>query len=559
MTGARTPLVAVENLTVDFHSGAGSFRAVEGVSFHVDPGETLVILGESGSGKSVSSSAIMGLIDMPPGEIVTGRILYEGRDITHLTEAERAAFNGSKIAMIFQDPLSHLNPVFTIGWQLAEVYTAHGKCDRAEARRRSVEVLRRVGIPDPETRIDWYPHQFSGGQRQRIMIGMAIALDPKVLIADEPTTALDVSVQGQVLELMRKLQREDGLAIIMITHDLEVAASMADRIVVMNQGNIVERGEARQVFARPRHAYTRRLMSALPDHDAKAERPESTAEPILEVRRLTKYYGLPAGAEPRPAMKPAVGDVSFTLRKGQTIGIVGESGSGKSTIARMLLRLTPTTSGEVLFHGEDVLAMDRRRLLAYRRRAQMVFQDPYSSMNPRMSVFRIISEPWIIHPDILPKAKWRDRVAELLGLVGLRPEHADRHPHQFSGGQRQRIAIARALACDPELIVCDEAVSALDVSIQMQVIELLADLRERLGLSYIFITHDLPIVRDFADRVLVMKSGRLVEEQETEALFRRPREDYTRMLVNAAPKPKWEVEPGAARPAERAATERVGG
>jgi peptide/nickel transport system ATP-binding protein len=535
------PLVSVENLTIDFHSGAGCFRAVDGISFHVDAGETLVILGESGSGKSVSSSAIMGLIDMPPGEIVSGRIAYEGREITHLSEAARLDFNGCKIAMIFQDPLSHLNPVFTIGWQLDEVYTAHGKCGRAEARRRSIEVLRRVGIPEPEDRIDWYPHQFSGGQRQRIMIGMAIALGPKVLIADEPTTALDVSVQAQVLELMKQLQREDGLAIIMITHDLEVAANMADRIVVMNQGRIVEAGEARAVFAAPQHPYTRRLMNALPHADANHETAPRGAEPILEIRNLTKVYGLRPGETPRPEMVHAVRDVSFSLRKGETLGIVGESGSGKSTIARMLLRLTSTTSGEALYHGQDVLGMDRRQLLAYRRRVQMVFQDPYSSMNPRMSVFQIVSEPWIIHPDILPKDRWRARAEELLGLVGLRPEHADRHPHQFSGGQRQRIAIARALACDPELIVCDEAVSALDVSIQMQVIELLAELRDRLGLSYLFITHDLQIVRNFADRILVMKSGRLVEEQPTEALFRRPREDYTRKLVNAAPKPKWEL------------------
>ena len=541
MSKASTPLVEVENLTVDFHGGAGAFRAVDGVSFHVNPGETLVVLGESGSGKSVSSSAIMGLIDMPPGEIVTGAIRYEGRDITHLGETERAAFNGSKIAMIFQDPLSHLNPVFTIGWQLAEVYLAHGKCDKAEARRRAIEVLGRVGIPEPETRIDWYPHQFSGGQRQRIMIGMAIALAPKVLIADEPTTALDVSVQSQVLELMKKLQREDGLAILMITHDLEVAANMADRIVVMNQGRIVEEGPARQVFDAPSHPYTRRLMNALPDHDAARARPERGGAPILRLRGLTKYYGVLPGATPPAQMRPAVDGVSFTLRKGETIGIVGESGSGKSTVARMLLRLTPATSGEVLYHGADVLAMDRRALLGYRRRVQMVFQDPYSSMNPRMSVFQIISEPWIIHPDILPRARWRARVEELLGLVGLKREHADRHPHQFSGGQRQRIAIARALACDPELIVCDEAVSALDVSIQMQVIELLAELRERLGLSYVFITHDLPIVRDFADRILVMKSGKVVEERATEDLFRAPREDYTRALVNAAPKPKWEL------------------
>lgn len=537
----QQPLIEVCNLTVDFHSGGTAFRAVDDVSYHVMPGETLVILGESGSGKSVSSSAIMGLIDTPPGEIVSGRICYKGRDITHLTETERLAFNGSRIAMIFQDPLSHLNPVFTIGWQLIEVYTAHGKCDAREARKRAIEVLGRVGIPEPEQRIDWYPHQFSGGQRQRIMIAMAIALDPKVLIADEPTTALDVSVQAQVLELLKRLQREDGLAIIMITHDLEVAANMADRIIVMNNGRVVEAGTAKAVFDAPDHPYTQKLMQALPHHDTAIEPVTRGGGPVLEVRNLTKAYGLPPGTVPDSGAPLAVDDVSFTLCKGQTLGIVGESGSGKSTIARMLLRLTSTTQGQVHWHGKDVLQMGGKDLLAYRRRVQMVFQDPFSSMNPRMSVFQIISEPWVIHPDILPKSQWRHRIKELLMLVGLTPEHADRHPHQFSGGQRQRIAIARALACDPELIICDEAVSALDVSIQMQVVGLLSELRDKLGLSYIFITHDLPIVRNLADRILVMKSGRLVEEQATEALFRNPCEPYTCTLLNASPKPKWEA------------------
>lgn len=534
-------LLAVENLTVDFHAAEGAFRAVNDVSFHVEPGETLVILGESGSGKSVSASAVMGLIDTPPGEIVSGRVTYRGTDVTHMSEERRMAFNGSKVAVIFQDPLSHLNPVYTIGWQLDEVYAVHGKARGAEARKRSIEVLRRVGIPDPETRVDWYPHQFSGGQRQRIMIGMAIALGPELLIADEPTTALDVSVQAQILDLLKELQREEGLAIVMITHDLEVAANMADRVIVMNAGEIVEQGKAREVFADPQHAYTRRLMSALPDEASYADHGiAKTAEPILQVRDLSKTFQLSPGLLRAPKSLRAVDSVSFDLRAGETLGIVGESGSGKSTIAKMLMRLTSATSGEALFHGSDIFGMERGELLKFRRRVQMVFQDPFSSMNPRMSVFSIISEPWQIHPDILDKSRWRPRVGELLEMVGLKPEHADRFPHQFSGGQRQRIAIARALACDPELIVCDEAVSALDVSIQMQIIELLAELRDRLGLAYIFITHDLPIVRNFADRILVMQSGQVVEMQQTEAIFRRPQKSYTRMLIEASPRPKWE-------------------
>ena len=538
---SAAPLLAVENLTVDFLSGDGSFRATDGVSFHVEEGETLVILGESGSGKSVSASAIMGLIDTPPGEIVSGRIRYRGEDIMDMPAERRRDLNGRRIAIIFQDPLSHLNPVYTVGWQLAEVFSAHGIASGEEARRRSIDILQRVGIPDPEARMDWYPHQFSGGQRQRIMIGMAIALGPEILIADEPTTALDVSVQAQILELLKKLQKEEGLAIIMITHDLEVAANMADRIVVMNGGKIVEEGAAREVFTAPKHAYTQKLMSALPDHaEASARQENHDGAPLLEVRNLTKIYQLSSGLFGKKRSLQALDDVSFVLRRGETLGIVGESGSGKSTVARLLLRLAEATSGTALYRGRNIFEMDRRELLAFRRRVQMVFQDPYSSMNPRMDIFSIISESWCIHGDILEKPRWKERVAELLELVGLRPEHAQRFPHQFSGGQRQRIAIARALACDPEVVVCDEAVSALDVSIQMQIISLLADLRDRLGLAYIFITHDLPIVRNFADRILVMKAGRVVEENTTEKLFRNPREDYTRMLIQAAPKPKWD-------------------
>lgn len=546
MTGQH--LLEVKDLTVDFLSLGGAFRATNGVSFHVDAGETLVILGESGSGKSVSASAIMGLIDTPPGDICAGTIVYRGRDLASISEEERCDLNGRRIAMIFQDPLSHLNPVHTIGWQLAEVFSAHGVATGAEARERAIDILRRVGIPEPENRIDQYPHQFSGGQRQRIMIGMAIALRPEILIADEPTTALDVSVQAQILDLLKKLQAEDGLAIIMITHDLEVAASMADRVIVMKSGRIVEEGEARSVFENPAHSYTQTLINALPhaDHDRPA-RPERLAgKPILQVRNIDKFYTLSSGLFTAPVQLQAVRKLSFDVAAGETVGIVGESGSGKSTVARVLLRLNEASGGEALFHGRDILKMDQKELLTFRRKVQMVFQDPYSSMNPRMTVFDIISEPWRIHRDILDKPSWRDRVVELLGLVGLRPEHAARYPHQFSGGQRQRIAIARALACDPELVICDEAVSALDVSVQVQVINLLAELRDRLGLAYIFITHDLPIVRHFADRIIVMKSGEIVEHATTDEIFRSPQHEYTRQLMNATPKPKWQTAADAA-------------
>ncbi|WP_430252336.1 ABC transporter ATP-binding protein [Neorhizobium sp. DAR64860/K0K1] len=535
------PILTINNLTVDFLSEGDPVRAVDNVSFNVCPGETLVILGESGSGKSVSTGTVMGLIDCPPGDIVAGSLVFDGNDISRLSNEHRRKLNGQRIAMIFQDPLAYLNPVFTVGRQIAEVFEAHGEAQTTTVRDEVIRLLERVGIPDAKDRIDYYPHQFSGGQRQRVMIAMAIALKPDILIADEPTTALDVSVQAQILELLRDLQQETGMALIMITHDLEVAAAMADRIIVMNGGKVVESGEAREVFTNPAHAYTRRLMAAVP-HLEDTNRPQREAvgkEVLLKVENLSKHYLLGSGALASKQEFRAVDEVSFVLHRGETVGIVGESGSGKSSIARMLLRLNTPTSGRALFAGEDIFELEGKALNSFRRRVQMVFQDPFGSMNPRMNVRQIISEPWAIHKHILPRARWSERVVELLELVGLKAEHVDRYPHQFSGGQRQRIAIARALASEPELIVCDEAVSALDVSIQMQVIELLADLQRTLGLSYIFITHDLPIVRAIADRILVMQRGKVVEENDAVSLFSSPKHDYTRLLLNATPKPKW--------------------
>ena len=537
------PILKIEGLTVDFLSNDAPVRAVDNVSFQVNRGETLVILGESGSGKSVSTSTVMDLVDCPPGDIVGGSCLFDGIELSRLDPEGRRNINGRRIAMIFQDPLAYLNPVYTVGRQIAEVFESHDAAQGAQARANAIELLRRVGIPEPESRVDFYPHQFSGGQRQRVMIAMAIALKPDMLIADEPTTALDVSVQAQILDLLRDLQRETGMALVMITHDLEVAASMADRIIVMNGGKIVESGLAQEVFDNPQHPYTRRLIAALPHGEAaEASHRRSTdvrGETLLKVEHLTKEYVLASGAFAGKRRFRAVGDVSFDVRKGETLGIVGESGSGKSSIARILLRLNEPSSGKAFYAGENIFDLSGKRLVAFRRKVQMVFQDPYGSMNPRMNVRSIISEPWAIHRDLLARNRWKDRVAELLELVGLKPDHAERYPHQFSGGQRQRIAIVRALASEPELIVCDEAVSALDVSIQAQVIDLLADLRTRLGLSYIFITHDLPIVRHFADRIMVMKQGKIVEEGPTSALFSAPQHEYTQSLLRAVPKPKW--------------------
>jgi peptide/nickel transport system ATP-binding protein len=531
-------LLEVRNLSVEFHTVHGQVKAVQDVSFHLDPGETLVILGESGSGKSVSASAVMNLIDMPPGEITSGEVLYRGKSLLQMPADERRAVNGAKIAMIFQDPLAHLNPVYSVGWQIIEMMTTHGM-PSGEARQRAIELLNRVGIPNPEDRMKAYPHQFSGGQRQRLMIAMALALKPDILIADEPTTALDVTVQAQILALLKELQLETGMGLLLITHDLGVVAEVADNVVVMNAGEIVETGPAAQVYANPHHAYTRRLIAAAPGSGQMAEPADGQGEPLLRVENVSKNYG----------QLEALKAVNLTVMPGEIVAIVGESGSGKSTLAKTLLRLEEPTGGSAYYKGRDLFTLSSKELFGMRRDIQMVFQDPTQSLNPRMSVYELISEAWAIHPEILPKAKWQDRVAELLELVGLSADHARRYPHQFSGGQRQRIAIARVLALEPKLVVCDEAVSALDVSIQAQVIDLLKGLRRDFGLSYIFIAHDLPVVRDFADRVVVMQGGRIVEEGTVREIFETPREDYTKALLAASldPDPAVQAERRAAR------------
>jgi len=523
-------LLEVRNLSVRFHTALGPVDAVRGVSWHVDRGETLAILGESGSGKSVSSSAILNLIDCPPGEIVSGEILFDGRDLLKASPAERRAINGKRIAMIFQDPLSHLNPVYTVGWQLREVMLVHG-LTRIEAAERALDLMRRVGIPEPEASLDKYPHQFSGGQRQRVMIAMALACKPDIIVADEPTTALDVTVQAEVLKLLKALQTEMGMGLVLITHDLGVVADVADRLVVMNAGEIVESGTPSEIYHHAKHPYTRKLIAAAPGKGA-MNAPAAGGEPVLKVENATKTFGT----------YRALNEVSFELQRGEVLAVVGESGSGKSTVAKAICRLIEADSGRALWKGRDLFTMRPRELYAMRRQIQMVFQDPTQSLNPRMSIYQIISEAWVIHPEILPKPKWRARVAELLTQVGLAPEHATRYPHQFSGGQRQRIAIARALALEPELIIADEAVSALDVSIQAQVIALLDKLKRELGIAFIFIAHDLPVVRDFADHVMVMEKGRVVEIGTVRAIFDDPQQPYTRRLLAAGLDPDPEVQ-----------------
>lgn len=523
-------LLEVRNLSVEFHTAVGVVKAVRDMSYHLDRGETLAILGESGSGKSVSSSAIMNLIDMPPGRISSGEILLDGADLLKMPLAERREVNGRKIAMIFQDPLSHLNPVYTVGWQIREALTTHGT-DNTTAQSEALRLLGRVGIPDPAHALNKYPHEFSGGQRQRVMIAMALALRPDLLIADEPTTALDVTVQAEVLALLKELQRETGMAVLIITHDLGVVAEIADRVVVMEKGVLVEAGTVREVYKNPQHPYTKKLIAAAPGKGEMHE-PLKGAEPVLSVRDVRKSYG---------AFKALKG-VSFDLLAGETMAVVGESGSGKSTLARILLRLDEPDSGAALWKGRDLFQLSPAELYKLRRDLQMVFQDPTQSLNPRMTVYQLISEAWVIHPDILPRARWRDRVAELLTQVGLGPEHMGRYPHQFSGGQRQRIAIARALALEPQLIICDEAVSALDVSVQAQVIALLDKLRKEMGIAFIFIAHDLPVVRDFADHVMVMQKGEVVELGTVREIFETPKQAYTQALLAAGLDPDPDVQ-----------------
>ena len=523
-------LLTVKSLSVDFHTARGTVHAVRNVNWSVSRGETLAVLGESGSGKSVSANAVMNLLDIPPAKIVSGEIIYDGKDLLKVSYEEHRALNGKRIAMIFQDPLGHLNPVYSVGWQIIEMMTAHGR-PTAMARARAVELIARVGIADPEVAMRKYPHQFSGGQRQRLMIAMALMLKPDILIADEPTTALDVTIQAEVLALLKELQAETGMALVLITHDLGVVAEIADRVVVMNGGEIVEQGSVRDVYHNPQHPYTRKLIGAAPGK-GEIKLLDNAAPLLLEAKNLTKTYG----------SFTALKGVSLTLARGQSLAVVGESGSGKSTLARTLLRLEAADGGEALWKGRDLLKLSARDLLAVRREIQMVFQDPTQSLNPRMSVYQLIAEGWDIHKLMPDKSKRKARVAELLDQVGLQPEHAERYPHQFSGGQRQRIAIARALALEPELIICDEAVSALDVSIQAQVVALLDSLRQRLGISFLFIAHDLGVVRDFADTVIVMNAGEIVERGPTREIFDAPQHPYTQRLLSANLDPDPEVQ-----------------
>ncbi|MFQ6753701.1 ABC transporter ATP-binding protein [Cereibacter sphaeroides] len=530
------PALTVEGLEVSVRTEAGLRPLVSGLSFTLARGETLAIAGESGSGKSITSLAIMGLLPPPAVRITGGRIKLGRTELTDLPEGRMRAIRGDRVAMIFQEPMTSLNPVLTIGTQLAEAIRAHETVSKAEARARALEALRSVRLSQPERRLDQYPHELSGGMRQRVMIAMALALRPEVLIADEPTTALDVTVQREVLDLLRDLQRELGTAIILITHDMGVVAEMADRVIVMRDGRMVEEGPATQIFTEPRAEYTRALLAAVPRMGAGRGRPPVEAEPIARLSDLQVRFDLKGGLLGRPqARVHAVEHVSFDIRRGETFALVGESGCGKSTIAKAMVGLVPH-EGRIEIGGDKLGALDAAGRKALRRRVQIVFQDPMAALDPRMRIGDLIAEPLVIHGIGTPEER-RARVGDLLTRVGLSPAQMERFPHEFSGGQRQRICIARALALRPELIIADESVSALDVSVQARVLDLLAALKREFGIALLFISHDMAVVENVSDRVAVMYLGQIVEMGTRDQVFGNPQHPYTRRLIEAVPVP----------------------
>ena len=564
-------LLDIRNLRVEFPSRRGNLVAVDDVSLAVEPGDILGVVGESGAGKSTVGNAVIGLLE-PPGEITAGEVRLAGRRIDNLDDAEKRKLRGKRIGMIFQDPLTSLNPLQTVEQQLVETIDLHLGTGEAAGRRRAVELLRQVGIPEPELRVKQHPHQFSGGMRQRVVIALALAAQPDVIIADEPTTALDVSIQAQVLDLMRALCKEGHVGMMIITHDMGVIADITDRVAVMYRGRLVEHGATEQVLGRPEHPYTRSLISAVPRPDVKLVRfplvtyiedVGETPRPIdvkrhwLGQARDFEGAGGPAGGGPLISLDSlhmrftiqrslfrrnriyldAVRDVSLDIHEGEVFGLVGESGSGKSTVARMICGLHAPVAGAIRFAGTELTALRREADLdPFRRQMQMIFQDPYSSLNPRMRVRDIVAEPIRFHRLANGKEEVESIVVDLLEQVGLGAGAATRYPHEFSGGQRQRISIARALATRPRFLICDEPTSALDVSIQAQVLNLLKDLQELLGLTMLFISHDLPVIRQMCDRVGVMQGGRLCEVRETEELFEDPEHDYTRHLLALMPR-----------------------
>jgi len=526
------PLLSVENLSVRFAQGEQVLDAVKDVSFEIEKGKTLAIVGESGSGKSVTALSILKLLPYPAASHPTGKIVFDGQDLLGISEKKLRGVRGNTISMIFQEPMTSLNPLHTVEQQIGEVLSLHRGMGHSAARARAVELLGLVGIDNPEQRLKAFPHQLSGGQRQRVMIAMALANEPDLLIADEPTTALDVTVQAQILTLLKDLQARLSMALLFITHDLGIVRSLADYTCVMTKGEIVERGPTAELFAHPQHEYTRHLLAAEPKGSAPPSDP--SAETIIEAENLRVWFPIRRGLLRRTVGHiKAVDDVAVKVRKGQTLGIVGESGSGKTTLGLALLRLVGS-EGRIVFLGRDIEKLSGKDLRPLRGDMQIVFQDPYGSLSPRMSVGDIIEEGLKVHAHNLSPAEREARVAKALEEVGLDPEARHRYPHEFSGGQRQRIAIARTLVLEPRLIILDEPTSALDMSVQARVVDLLRDVQQRRGLAYIFISHDLRVIRALANDVMVMRNGKVVESGPADAIFANPQNDYTRALLSAA-------------------------
>tara|TARA_B100001057_G_scaffold107393_1_gene104988 strand:- start:7447 stop:9246 length:1800 start_codon:yes stop_codon:yes gene_type:complete len=581
-------LLEFNNLVTEFHTEGTTVKAVNDISFTLNKGETIGIVGESGSGKSVTSLSAMRLIPSPPGKISGGEIIFHKKDGTKVdllktSEEEMRSYRGNDIAMIFQEPMTSLNPVFTCGDQVLEAIMLHQKLDASEAKSLTIELFKKVQLPDPERIFSTYPHQISGGQKQRVMIAMAMSCEPSVLIADEPTTALDVTVQNTILQLMQDLQKEKDMGIMFITHDLGVIAELADKVVVMYKGKIVEQGNVWDIFTKPKHPYTKGLLACRPplekrysflptvgdfmkidengniidnqisveefttkliisDTERKKKQKELFAKkPVLKLNGLKTYFPIRNGFFGGiSSYVKAVNNVSFDVYPGETLGLVGESGCGKTTIGRTILRLEEPTEGAMIYKGLDIAKMNADELRDFRKEVQIIFQDPYSSLNPRMTIGNAIMEPMQVHNILDTDEERKEKVKDLLTKVSLDPSHFYRYPHEFSGGQRQRIGIARALAVDPKFIICDESVSALDVSVQAQVLNLLNDLKKEFGLTYIFISHDLSVVKYMSDRMVVMQEGKIEEMGDADQIYNSPKTEYTKRLIDAIPEGKVE-------------------
>ena len=579
-------LLEFKNLVTEFHTEGTTVKAVNNISFTLNKGETVGIVGESGSGKSVTSLSAMRLIPSPPGKISSGEIIFHKKngekvDLLKASEEEMRSYRGNDIAMIFQEPMTSLNPVFTCGDQVLEAIMLHQKLDKNEAKNLTIELFKKVQLPDPERIFSTYPHQISGGQKQRVMIAMAMSCEPSVLIADEPTTALDVTVQKTILQLMQDLQKEQDMGIMFITHDLGVIAELADKVVVMYKGKIVEQGNVWDIFTNPQHPYTKGLLACRPPLEkrysflptvsdfmkiddqgniidnnisveeftkklviSESERKAKQKilfekEPVLKLKNLKTYFPIRNGFFGGiSSYVKAVNDVTFDVFPGETLGLVGESGCGKTTIGRTILRLEEPTEGSMIYKGRDIAKMNAEELREFRKEVQIIFQDPYSSLNPRMTIGNAIMEPMQVHNILASDDERKEKVKELLSKVSLDPSHFYRYPHEFSGGQRQRIGIARALAVDPKFIICDESVSALDVSVQAQVLNLLNDLKDEFGLTYIFISHDLSVVKYMSNRMVVMQEGKIEEQGDSDEIYNSPGTSYTKKLINAVPEGK---------------------